>query len=1233
MPKKQDVSVKTSTLTNNIGSELITQLRTLFDSTKKNDEFEFIFFSKKGKYLSQEKYIQLLKFFSKRSSNGTMKLLPPENTLDIIYPIDQNTTVRNTLSGTESINNIMKKLILLKNHVIFRTLVSMWNKGSKNINVMKKEKSLEQTIDIDELDIRARLSKESTPSSDETKQLMLIDETQMNKIKYRYKQRTSLFLYGNEESDDFIRIDLTYTKMADTFKKLNHAVPNYELEIEYGTKSSAKSECFDMMLSEIELLTKIIQQSNHIITRSMINNVIEYYKNLLSLPQNFVVTALDARQSITLEIQHVTELIPNRYTVTDKADGERHFLIICNNKVFFMSTNADVKYTGIELPESLNEYNGSVIDGELIFIPHKNRHLFMAFDCLFHKSKDIRQIVKLSERLSYADDIINKCFITSNQKGLLPPEKNIIEGTFHLEKRIDIHYSNIEKIISNLNHDLDIDKQYPLIRRKYFADATGAKDWEIFAYAVAVWNAFTNTSSVKCPYLLDGLIFQPLEQPYITSAIDSKNQDYKWKPPEKNSIDFYVEFDKDPNGKLLSVYDNSYDDYEFVRNKPYRICKLYVGQKNTGNEVPVLFKEEQQLYNAYIFLDNGEVRDVDGNILTDKTVIEFYYNNDPNVLEKFRWVPLRTRYDKTESVVRFGRKYGNYITVADKVWRSIINPLLISDFDDLSKGNDPAKNQYYYNKKIESLRKKIGHELIISATKENAYFQLRTNLAKHMRNFNNWIKSNQIYTFCHPMYQDNRQLSVLDISCGRGADIMKFYYSKSSLVVGLDIDREGLISAVDGAISRYNQLKAKKPNFPQMYFIQADATAEFDLESQKKSLGLPHLENEQHFVKFFSNDPKKRTLFDRINCQFALHYMLKNDESWKNFKKNVNNYLRNGGFMLLTLFDGLSVAKLLKDTEKYTYEYTDPSGKVKTLFEIVKKYQEPANDNVIFGTGNAIDVYMAWISQEGRYLTEYLVDSRFLTEQLEKECDLELIDTDSFGNQMIIHEPYVTFYSKYEDVDETRKFMGNVAEFYRPDSINEGCKKLNSLYRFYVFRKRDNPKKQIGGGDDLLNFSNSDKFIVPAMNGYDNEYSCINSIHHILKNHKIIPKSIKPKSLCNDIGIKFTKDTNIGNKLNDIGKKLVVSHLVTYNNEEIKKNILEGVHVFVVERDCNDDYDIDLIKKSQEINPSDKSVILMKEGTWYVPVYYLDDDKEQRTGLYNMDHHVIQELLKNIDDN
>jgi SAM-dependent methyltransferase len=1221
--KSKDSKAGQSIIKNHLTGDIYEQVENLFAKVKKGDEFEFIFFSKKGKYLPQQNYINLLKYFNVRAdTDKEVTVVGPIDMLDINLRQDSTTTIRSTISGSTNINTYMKKVSLFRSHVIMGTFVKLWEKGDTNLTFMKKTKENDQTIDVDDIDMRARLSKEDELAKSDIENVKSLDNTRIMDINYRYKQRTSLFVVGNEKSDEYIRIDLTFTRSTDDFKKVNRAVPNYELEIEYGTKTKSNPEMLTKMFNETVYLLKLIQQSNFIITNPTIQNVLAAYNEILSNDNKS--NALNGRQPISLEIQHITEVLPNKYAVTDKADGDRYFLMIHENNVYLISNNLNVRFTGIVLSAELSKYNGTVLDGEYIFLADKNKHMFLAFDCLFFCSEDVRQTINLFDRLKYADEVIEKCFIFSEQTGYKTTDK--LPSKFSVDGYCDFYTEDLVKYVAALNHDIDVKNNYPLIRRKYFIGCTGAKDWEIFAYSVLMWYAYTTNPKIKCPYLLDGLVYQPLEQAYVSNASESQKSDYKWKPPTKNSIDFYIEFEKDRDtGKILTVYDNSHDDY--VRNKSYRICNLYVGQKVGKVEQPVLFKQEQELYMAYLFLEDGEIRDVDGDCLFDKTVVEFYYNDDPDVPERFKWVPIRTRHDKTESVARFGKRYGNYISVADKVWRSIKNPVLMSDLEDLAIGNDSNKNAYMYDKKIEALRKKIGHELIISATKENVYYQQRSKIAQPMRQFHNWIKSNLIYTFCHPMYQSNKQLSILDLACGRGGDIMKFYYAMAAFYVGVDIDKEGLVSAVDGAVSRYNQLR-RKPNFPKMYFIQGDAGALLNSDDQTRALNGMDNANRQLMDKFFSKDEKKRTLFDRINCQFAIHYMFKNAVTLGCFKQNLNMYLRNGGYLLATTFDGQKIAELLGTKDKYTSEYTDENGKKKILFEIIKKYDVDA-DKGIMGTGHAIDVYMAWICLEGRYLTEYLVDKRFIEKEFLDSCDLELVDTDNFGNQLNIHRNYFEEYAKYEEIDETRQFLAKVGGFYKTNEVNEGCTVYNSLMRYYVFRKKDGSKtsqsKQKGGNDSetKYDFSDLSQFKVASMEEYNNDYSYFNSIHQLMRSHKIIPKHVKPDEMYGDFGIKIIDDKDLKpSDIRTMAQKISISHTVKSESNVV----IDGLNVFVVERDCNDDYDIDFYGKAKS---SKRAIILMKEGDLYLPIYHIESDGRKK-GLFKMSDPLVGWMLENV---
>lgn len=1273
--------------------DLQKDIASLFNKTSSGKEFEYIFFSKRGHHMNKEKYVLLLKYLKSMSKVKKIKASPPTHTLDVGFTVrtddnkstgmGEHTAYRISIEGEDNINSIIDKIgeIQNKNYVIYKFLLNTIIKDKKNqsITFMRKHRDASSTIEIDDLNIRVRLSDEDdlTEKLREKKPdlkdidprlvplltgqpIGLEERKELNdNIFFRLKARTSLFI---EDTDDhYIRIDLTDTKTVRDYRKLSAAVSNYELEVEYGLLGDhkPKPEHLTSIYDTTEKLLKFIQQSSFIVGNKRAEEIIRFYKDMMSIEGK--IDNLVARQAVSMEIQHATEIIPNRYTVTDKADGDRCFLIIMENCVYLINTNMIVKDTGLVLDKELSKYNGTILDGEYVFLPKENRHLFMAFDCIRNGSTDLRNVVSFVQRLDNADKIIDECFVLKGQNGFKfktpPPQKD----EFDIGEIGRFYGNELKRFYDVLGKDIEHGREYPLIRRKYFMHVFGAKRWEIFYYAALYWSKYSEDATVKFPYLLDGLMFHPLEQSYETNVNESKYPEYKWKPPHKNSIDFYIEFKKHPqSGKILDVYDNSMssdklditDEVGTVRNKTYRICTLYVGKKVDNREQPVPFEHNYGIPQAYIFQRDGEIRDISGDIITDKTVVEFYYQNDPSIPPQQRWIPIKTRYDKTESVERFGKRYGNYSTTAERIWRSIINPVLMDDFIELAKGNTATRN--FYDIKIKEMNSKIDQRYIAQINKENKYYQKVTSLAATMRQFHNFIKSNLIYTYCNKMYQSNEQQSVLDIGFGRGGDIGKFYYTEVAYLVGIDVDAEGFKSPNDGAISRYNAFRRKKPNFPKMYFIQADARALFEYDAQVKILSGMDDINKKLLQKFFPNivdESTPRSLFDRIDCQFAMHYFLKDQLSWDNFKQNLKNHLRAGGYFIATTFDAREVIKLLGDKDVHTVYYDDSDGNKKKFFEIVKKYGSNVTDDII-KTGNAIDVYMSWAFDEGTYQTEYLVDLEFVKQDLEKDCDLELVDTDSFANQYQINRPFIHDATRFESSKETRDYMTNVDQYYENSEMNRKCLEYTNLHRYFVFRKRSNKdsdyegvdsntkKKQKGGSkkensiDDVPNFSDVTKFKIPDMSNYDDEYSMVNSIHKLLVSHSIFPKSVGVEQFMHDIGVQTQKDLYVNDEyIIDVCEKSVINHEIDDDDGKKSKiiNVLNGLNIFIVERDCNNFYDVTYAKKKTEktrnTKTPDRAIVLMKEGGLYKPI--MRKEEKGVKGIFRMDDDMIRSLAEN----
>lgn len=1072
----------------------------LYKSIEKGDEFEISFLN-----LRLNDYINLVKYLIEKKITET-------TTLDIAYSKGKNMSYRCSIKN--NINGYMRMVSQYHNNLIFNILSEMKN---DNIELMKKERK--NVIDNFDYDIRIRLSHE-----EKVKTMEKVSYEEGSKISFRYKQRISSYINDN------FRVDLTLVLMNKTFNGLNSANPIYELEIEVINKDSNYSD----LLEQVNIFLKIIQQSKFLISKTISNEVLNHYFMIVGKTD-----ALVMRQAISMKISDLINILPNNYAVTDKADGERYFLMIHDKNTYLISTNLVVMNVGVKIKDE--KYNGSILDGELVLI--KDKYIYLAFDCLFNGINDIRKTKSLFDRQKNIDEIIFECYTKT---------------------KMEDKYESIGLFMKMIDDDFKTAKNI-LIRKKYFEGVTGASNTEIFEHASNLWNELTKNSEIKQLYGLDGLIFQPIEQEYT----NNKYPDLKWKPPNRNTIDFYIKFERDKYGKIINVFDNSNDEFE--KDKLYRICYLYVGTYRNGAEYPILFKEYDKLHMAKLFLKDGEVRDESGNIINDNTVVEFYYDIDSSIMDSsFRWIPVRTRYDKTESVMKYKKKYGNSMKTADKIWESIIHPILMDDIIELS-------NAKMYNKKIFDLRKRLDGKI-------ETIYQRGEKPASEMRNFMNYIKMNIISLYCNPVYHDNKQISVLDLGVGEGGDILKFYYANVSFVVGIDIDRDRLYSPIVGAVSRYNSLKKKHKNFPRMYFIQADIGKQLD--DQEKIFKID-TENLKLLDKFFGND---KMMFDRINCQFAIHYVFKNEIVFSNFKSNINAYLRKGGYMMLSAPDAQVINRLLKKG-KFKYSYTNKEGEKKILFEIVKRYPD-VDDSIIIGLGNAIDVYMAWYTTEGRYIPEYLVDPRYLISELDKDCDMELIESDSFSNQYETQKEFILNYSQFDLGEKTKDFFKNIGKFYINNEINNGGKLYNDIMRYYIFRKRQIKEEKKGGYLDPKDYT----FIKIR----DNGHTCLDGIEFIFNKSGIVPKHIKPIEFYNDQKIKYYHDLEINDKILNKLSEIVIKH---EDDRNIIKTVIDNLKIHILERD------VDNHINDVTFGKSGNNIYMMRDGNLYTPLFKNIDDK------------------------
>jgi hypothetical protein len=362
-----------------LSDDVLKSIEDLYKNITSNSEFEFMFFKgkKETEIMYSEHFIKILKYLSLRSKINKLQL---NNiiTLDVNYTASNNNTYRVTINSTESINKYIKLLHNRNNHVIFSTLVKLQKKDS-TITLMKKSKKTDNIVNVDEFFMKLRLAEETTLTNKEIETLSDLPNTELKNIIFRYKQRVSLQLENNKDVN--IAIDLTNIKTSKNINNLEQMPSTYELELELSAKKASLQKTYlTTMYDAITSLLKLIQESNFIIKKSLQMEVVTSYANLYGLNAN-TLTTLEGRQPISLEIQYVVDNLPNKYAVTDKADGERYDLITYKGVTFLISKLLHVKNTGIFLKD--NKYNDTLLDGELIFIKKEGRHVFMCFDCIF----------------------------------------------------------------------------------------------------------------------------------------------------------------------------------------------------------------------------------------------------------------------------------------------------------------------------------------------------------------------------------------------------------------------------------------------------------------------------------------------------------------------------------------------------------------------------------------------------------------------------------------------------------------------------------------------------------------------------------------------------------------------------------------------------------------------------------------------------------------------------------
>tara|TARA_B110000444_G_scaffold4800_1_gene4505 strand:+ start:16067 stop:19726 length:3660 start_codon:yes stop_codon:yes gene_type:complete len=940
-------------------------------------------------------------------------------------------------------------------------------------------------IDYDDFNFRISYQIEKNYNSNDVTIQNILNKWSSTKKIFRYIKR---FEFTNPDFPFLIHCSIVKTSKTNNGKLIPqfnikdsdvfNSAEQYEIEIELNnaqigidTQFSTGINIHNKLRQVIKYVLIGIQQTNFPISlRDQSQIIINYLKIVKNkdydetkkpLNIDFIGPSSSTLQMINLinenDINESNKSIPNirnNYTVTDKADGSRKLLFINEDgKIYLITTLMTVEFTGA-ITENKDLFN-TIIDGEHILHNKKGEfiNLFAAFDVYYINNKNVTGLAFVILEKPENKAVYNKGD-DEKEESNKPPTKT------H-DTRLVILKSVIKKlnpisIIPNTKSPINI------VNKKFYAN-------NIFSASNTILN---NLKHGLFEYNTDGLIFTPANTGVASNKVGLNapnfkitwNESFKWKPPEFNTIDFLVKFQKNDYGgnKLNHIYSDGVNLTNSNQFQKYYTLILHVGfdEKKHGYINPcndvlndnIIKKQDYQSYksdykparfyptnpsdeNAGFCniigstdeSNNLKIYTEEGEEIEDNTIVEFKYDNSKDPL--WKWIPLRVRYDKTSELRSGVKNFGNAYHVANSNWQSIHNPVtenIISTGEHIKIDNND--DDVYYNK-------------ITSKSETRA-----------LRDFHNLYIKNMLISKL-----SNIGTTLLDFACGKAGDLPKWINSNLLFVLGIDLSKDNIENRIDGACARYLNYAKKFTTIPKAIFINGNSCMNikngdaFSNEKNKQIIKALFGEGNKNEVVLgkgvYNNYGIAQNGFNITSIQFALHYMFENKTILNDFLKNVSQCTALEGYFIGTCYDGNKVFNLLQSTE--INKSTSLMKNDKKIWEITKKYNSEYYNDDESCIGYAIDVYQESINKTFR---EYLVNFNYLTRLLEN-YGFVLLSKDEFKS-LDLPDSIGCFDQLFSSMElELKKDKRLSNKIGNAQFMSKEEKQISFLNKYFIFKK------------------------------------------------------------------------------------------------------------------------------------------------------------------------------------
>lgn len=567
-----------------------------------------------------------------------------------------------------------------------------------------------------------------------------------------------------------------------------------------------------------------------------------------------------------------------------------------------ISLNLETVYTFKDILERHNASNNSFTKEQIQMFRKKKRYSRI-FEKIWKLDLTKVEVFKIENNNWVKDGIVYECEIELSTFDTID---NVIQVFENLWKKISpIHYGSMiypfyshlvksNKFIGNQPKTLERENMFLLTKDYMVTDkADGQRMFLI--------------STPKGLFLIDNLLNS---QPYYFNQII----------PEGTLIDGeYVD------GKFLAF------DCLFYKNQDVR--KLHLLERldilsviNVETKIFVDIKDINNLWekrNNFGYRLDGLIftpkyEGYDGNILKwkDEHTIDVYVDTNKNLYawsSKEKSNVLLDSFFKPTNVVKT-------LDISPNIQENCIVELTYDPIDDvwLQKKirNDKTKPNAILT--IMGVIKAISDNITINDIKTSLESEYKTpgktkkereeTLDIQYRKFHNQVKNFLI------QYPEKNRKYLLDLGCGKGGDIMKWIKAGYTDVLAID-NSHTHIYGPNGFNERYEKVKNKI----NITFIWGDVTKPL------ADCGLNEIEKDK--IK-----PWLSVKFDMISCQFAIHYFLSDKNMWMMFMRNIQLFLKQGGYFVGTFLNAHHLEKLdnehhfkINDKIFYTLKHNNPT--------------------------------------------------------------------------------------------------------------------------------------------------------------------------------------------------------------------------------------------------------------------------------------------------------------------